>query len=202
MISLTPDDNREIGNEIWIEDLWMDDVQKLFPKDLLNVILELNNEWQEIRHDLMNKEETENIPFGATNSLSLCLTDDATSYLLERKKSEGPESIIWTGFSEKGVTSWPLILKGLSKLKLLLKKDLLPDMTIQLPPFNISHAAIMAKGIPVPLGLVMASFCFYYKAEGFTEEKSLAFALSTQKNSLQYTWWTGVFLSLEKKFLI
>ncbi|MDC0255217.1 hypothetical protein OAK75_09960 [Bacteriovoracales bacterium] len=203
MISLTPDDNREVGNEIWIEDLWNDTVQKLFPKDIQSVILNLSNEWQELRDDLIKKEKAENIPFGPYESskyLSLCLADDATSYLLERKKSEGPETGVWTGLSEKATTSWPLILKGLSTLTLLLKKDILPEIIIELPPFNITHSAIMTKGIPVPLGVVMASLCFYYKAEGFTKENALTFVLSTQKNSLQYTWWTGVFLSLEKKF--
>ena len=59
MISLTPDDNREIGNEIWIEDLWTDTVQRLFPKEILNVILDLSNEWQELRYDLIKKEKAE-----------------------------------------------------------------------------------------------------------------------------------------------
>ena len=220
MIALTPDDHREIGNEIWIEDLWETEVSALFPTELRKLILELHNEWNDLRLDLQNKEkEFEKIPFGpfqkalstsdpAPSFFSLCLSDDkGISYLLQRKKTHEQVATLWLGLSEKSLSSWPQILEGLQKLKRLLdKKNLekthssLPNMVIQLPACKATNSAISVKGQPVPLGLVMAALCTYYFRDIFSEKDSLTFALSTNPKTLQYTWWTGVFLGLEKFF--
>ena len=42
MISLTLDDHKEVGNAIWIEDVWSPEVSNLFPIELQKIILDLN----------------------------------------------------------------------------------------------------------------------------------------------------------------
>ena len=39
MISLTLDDHKEVGNAIWIEDVWSPEVSQLFPLELQKIIL-------------------------------------------------------------------------------------------------------------------------------------------------------------------
>ena len=73
-------------------------------------------------------------------------------------------------------------------------------IVVELPHFNKTRTEIMAKSKPVTLGLVLAVLCFYNFSEGIIKHKKLFFSLPSEKETNQYTWWTGLFLSLEKSF--
>ena len=218
MISLTLDDHREIGNAIWIEDVWSPEVSALFPLELQKIILNLNNEWHELKTDLEKEDSSLPTTFGPTQQghyLKVCLTDDLKmNYLIERKKSEGKEAPLWLGFNEKILgerPSWSVVLKGLINLNKFLEK-LSKDskenskdtkenpIVIELPSFTKTRSEIMAKSKPVTLGLILAAICFFNFHEGIVGSKKLYFSLPSTKETNQYTWWTGLFLSLEKLF--
>ena len=64
MISLTLDDHKEIGNAIWIEDIWSEEISKIFPFQLQKIILDLNNEWHDLRKDLEKEDPSFSSSFG------------------------------------------------------------------------------------------------------------------------------------------
>ena len=218
MISLTLDDHKEVGNAIWIEDVWSPEISKLFPLELQKIILNLNNEWHDLRGDL-EKEDSSLTPFfGPTHRgsyLKICLTDNLKmDYLIERKKSEVKEAPLWLGFNEKILgekPSWSVLLKGFLNLNKFLDKLAKDDLenskdvngnpiVIELPSFTKTRAEIMAKSKPVTLGLILTALCFFNFHEGIVTNKKIFFALPSSKETNQYTWWTGLFLSLEKLF--
>ena len=128
MISLTLDDHREIGNEIWIEDVWSPEVSDLFPLELQKGILSLNNEWHDLRKDLDKQDSLGPSTFGPNyqeNFLKVCLTDNLKmNYLIERRQSEGKETPLWLGFNEKihgENPPWSAVLQGLLNLNKLLQ---------------------------------------------------------------------------------
>ena len=217
MISLTLDDHKEIGNAIWIEDVWSPEVSELFPLELQKIILDLNNEWHDLKKELEKEDSSLASTFGPNHQghyLKVCLTDDLKmSYLTQRKKSEGKETPLWIGFNENILgekPSWTVILKGLLNLNKFLEKlskdnkgakDLQENpIVIELPSFTKTRSEIMAKSRPVTLGLVLAALCFFNLHEAVLENKKVYFSLPSSKETNQYTWWTGIFLSLEKIF--
>jgi len=217
MISLTLDDHKEIGNAIWIEDVWSPEVSEIFPLELQKIILDLNNEWHDLKKELEKEDSSLASTFGPNHQghyLKVCLTDDLKmSYLTQRKKSEGKESPLWIGFNENILgekPSWTVILKGLLNLNKFLEKlskdnkgakDFQENpIVIELPSFTKTRSEIMAKSKPVTLGLVLAALCFFNFHEGLVENKKVYFSLPSSKETNQYTWWTGIFLSLEKIF--
>ena len=218
MISLTLDDHKEVGNAIWIEDVWSPEIAQLFPLELQKIILNLNNEWHDLRKDLEKEDTSLSSSFGPTlqgSYLKVCLTDDLKmSYLIERKRSEGKEAPLWLGFNEKILgekPTWSTILKGFLNLNKLLEKLAKDDqetakdfvenpIIIELPSFTKTRSEIMAKSKPVTLGLILTTLSFFNFHEGILTNKKIFFCLPSSKETNQYTWWTGLFLSLEKLF--
>ena len=218
MISLTLDDHKEVGNAIWIEDVWSPEVSNLFPIELQKIILDLNNEWHDLRKDLEKEDSSLTSSFGPNHQgtyLKVCLTDKLKmDYLIERKGSEGKEAPLWLGFNDNILGEkppWSALLKGFLNLQKFLEKlakdnnkeekDLKENpIVIELPSFSKTRPEIMAKSRPVTLGLTLAALCFFNFHEGITLKKKVYFALPSSKETNQYTWWTGLFLSFEKLF--
>lgn len=57
MISLTPDDGKDVGNKLWVEDIWEQNVETIFTPELKNLLLKLTNEFGPRRLNLLKDRE-------------------------------------------------------------------------------------------------------------------------------------------------
>ncbi|TDJ05382.1 MAG: malate synthase A [Deltaproteobacteria bacterium] len=63
MISLTPDDGREAGNKLWVEDIWEENVEAIFTPELKDLLLKLTREFGPRRLNLLKDRQLRQMAF-------------------------------------------------------------------------------------------------------------------------------------------
>ncbi len=149
MVPLILDNKEEVGNVVWVEDIWEPQVEALFPYELKKLILKTHNQFQKHIEKLDTQERI-------THNFHYCATD------LSTKINEDEREQIHIALSQNPLRPWNKITQAYLNLIRLKNKETLNKFVIHCRALTVSEKHVMSNMNKTSAALVDACTLFYH----------------------------------------